>query len=177
MTKLLMFAMLPMAVFAQAACSDSTGKLATAIDGADRMTLHEGLPHQHFERELLESERRSKPVRELDGYPFYQAPLALSAEDTKRLAQLLSDPATFQSFSGEKLCGGFHPDFAVEWQKGPRSYRALLCFGCGEAKLFGPGLDERYDLAKLAKSKLEALLGRYRQNRPLSDYFRDRGRR
>ena len=168
MIRSLMLTVLLMATLAQTACGDSAEKFPAAIAGADRMTLHEGLPHQLFERELLESERRSKPVRELDGYPFYQAPLALSAEDARRLTQLLSDPATLNRFSGEKLCGGFHPDYAVEWQKGSRSYRALLCFGCEEAKLLGPGLDQRYDLAGPAGSELQALLGSYRHSRPPS---------
>lgn len=174
MAKSLMLAVLLMAALAQAACGDSDEKFAAAIAGADRMTLHEGLPHPRFERELLESERRSKPVRELDGDPFYQAPLAPSAADAERLTQLLSDPATFKRFSGEGNCGGFHPDYAIEWQKGSRSYRALLCFGCGEAKLLGPGLDQRYELAKLARSELHALLGSYRQNRPLSRFWKAR---
>jgi hypothetical protein len=170
MTRSLLLAVQLMVALAQAACGDPTDRFTAAIASADRMTLLEGLPHQHFERELLESERRSKPVRELDGYPFYQAPLALSAADAKRLMLLLSDPATFQRFSGEKLCGGFHPDHAVEWQQGSRSYRALLCFGCHEVKLSGPGIDQRYDLTDAAAGELKALLSPYRQNRPPSRF-------
>jgi hypothetical protein len=55
--------------------------------------------------------------------------------------------------------------------------RALLCFGCNEAKLFGPGIDQRYDLAELAVAELKILLRSYRQNRPPSRFWRAPGRR
>ena len=151
---------------ALAGCSGSSGAFTAPVAGAEKMTLWEGLPHQMFEHDLMESERRSKPVQELHGYWFYKEPLAPSAEDSKRLTQVLSDPATYAPFSGEKKCGGFHPDYAVEWQKGSDAYRALICFGCDEAKLFGPGVDERHDLNERALRELEALLAKHHKNRP-----------
>jgi hypothetical protein len=149
-----------------AACGDSTDKFTAAIAGLEDQQLLEGLPHQLFERDLMESERRTKPVRELDGYLFYEEPLSPSREDANRLTQVLSERETFERFSGEKLCGGFHPDYAVEWRKGSSSYRALLCFGCDEAKLFGPGIDERHDLSARGRHEIKALLAKHRKNRP-----------
>lgn len=157
---------LAVSALSQAACGGTSRTFTAAVAGAEKMTLHEGLPHQMFESDLMESERRSKPVQELNGYWFYKEPLAPAAEDVKRLTQLLSEPATFAPFSGEKKCGGFHPDYAVEWQKDSSSYRALICFGCDEAKLFGPGIDERHDLSARAMPELEALLTKHRKNRP-----------
>lgn len=158
--------LLAVGALSQAACGGSSRTFTSAVADAEKMTLHEGLPHQMFESDLMESERRSKPVQELHGDWFYKEPLAPSAEDVKRLRQVLSEPATFQPFSGEKKCGGFHPDYAVEWQKGQSSYQALICFGCGEVKLFGPGIDERHDLGARAVPELEALLTKHRKNRP-----------
>jgi hypothetical protein len=137
-----------------------------AVRQAEKVALYEGLPHQMFESHLLEEERRTKAVQELNGYPFYQEPLTLTSGDAQRLSGILSEPATYQPFSGEKKCGGFHPDYAVEWHVGADRYRALLCFGCHEAKLFGPGLESRNDLNRAAYDELQELLKGYRKNRP-----------
>jgi hypothetical protein len=154
-----------------AACGDATDKFTAAVAGIEELRLHEGLPHHLFERELLASERRSKPVRELDGYPFYEEPLSLSREEAAQLTKLLSDRKTFEPFAGEKLCGGFHPDYAVEWQRDSRSYRALLCFGCDEVKLFGPEIQVRHDLSELAGHALKAVLVNHHKNRPPSRFW------
>lgn len=147
-------------------CGSSPKTFTTAITGAEKTSLYEGLPHEGFEGEKFEAERRSKPVKELNGYPFYKEPLELRAEDAKRLTEILGDPATFKSWGGEKKCGGFHPDYAAEWQRGDAHYRALICFGCDEVKLFGPDIESRHDLSEGAPEKLESLLGSYRMNRP-----------
>jgi hypothetical protein len=137
-----------------------------AVRQADRVVLYEGLPHQLFEKRLLAEERRTRVVEELNGWPFYQEPLALSARDAERLSGFLGDPATYLPFKGEKLCGGFHPDYAVEWHVGASRYRALLCFGCGEVMLFGPEVESRNELDKAAGKALVELLKSYRKHRP-----------
>ena len=137
-----------------------------AIQRADKVVLYEGLPHQLFESRLLEEERRTKEVQELNGYPFYQEPLALTGEDAKRLSEILGASATYEPFSGEKRCGGFHPDYAVEWQVGADRYRVLICFGCKEVKSFGSEPETRNDLDSAAHQQLLELLRGYRKNRP-----------
>lgn len=139
---------------------------ADAIARADQLTLYEGLPHQMFERAVLEHELKSKPTIRLHDYPFYSQPLSVSVEDAKRLREILSHRKTFESFAVEKKCGGFHPDWAIEFQSDSRRYRALLCFGCGEAKISTSSSPSRYDLQDLAKEELEKILTRYRTNRP-----------
>jgi hypothetical protein len=139
---------------------------AQGVQQADKVVLYEGLPHQMFETKLLKEERQTKPVQELNGYPFYQEPLALSQEDAKQLSEMLSDSSSFRFFMGEKKCGGFHPDYCVEWQRGAECYRAALCFGCHEVKVFGPGIESRNDLSPRAYEKLKRILKGYRKNRP-----------
>ncbi|HWO18603.1 MAG TPA: hypothetical protein VNO30_07495 [Kofleriaceae bacterium] len=139
-------------------------RFTSAIASAERLTLYEGLPHPSEERARAEAERRSKPVQELHGDWFYEEPLAPSAQDVKRLTQLLSMPATFELIFARPACCQFHPDYAVEWQQGSSVYRALLCFGCGEALLLGPGITESYQLTY--SRELAALLSKYRKNRP-----------
>lgn len=147
---------------------DAARPLVLAIRGADAMSLYEGLPHQRSEREALASERRSKPVVELDGYPFYAEPLELRADDGARLTEILGAAATILPWSGVKLCGGYHPDYALEWRRGEQRYRAHLCFGCEEVKLHGPGIALYYDLSESAVQALWARLRGYRNNRPFS---------
>lgn len=137
---------------------------ASAIRRGEEVVLHEGLPHPMFEGELFERERGSRPVEELHGYPFYREPLALTADEAREITGAMASPEQFLPFSGEKKCGGFHPDYAVEWRRGREVYMALVCFGCEEVKLFGPGLASRHDLR--AAERFGEVLGRHRKNRP-----------
>jgi hypothetical protein len=136
------------------------------VQGSTAVKLYEGLPHQMFEANLLAQERQTKPIREIHGYPFYEVPLEPSKQDVERLSALFGDSTNFKPFSGEKRCGGFHPDYAVEWQNGQDGYVALICFGCAEAKLFGPGVASRHDLTGRADEALKELLKSHRKNRP-----------
>ena len=110
----------------------------------------------------------SKPLIERAGYPFYREPLTSPADELKILSRSLSDPATYRPFSGEKKCGGFHPDYAVEWPgESPESTRViLLCFGCNEAKVIGPHGEHRYDLDRERRNEIRKILVAHWQNRP-----------
>ncbi len=103
------------------------------VDGvwpAERVVLYEGLPHPAWESELLEEQLRTKETQELHGHPFYKETLPLKLDDSKRLTDILGSAGTYKRFSGEKKCGGFHPDFVVEWHVGEDRFRVLICFGC-----------------------------------------------
>ena len=58
---------------------------------------------------------KTKPTIQLSGFKFYREPLGLKDEDVRTLRGLLGNSSTYRSYSGEKKCGGFHPDYAVEW--------------------------------------------------------------
>src|SRR5262245_14427142 len=123
---------LPLALaFATSGCAPAPVDAFTkAIRGAEEVRLHEGLPHPMFEADKLEAERRTKKVQEKHGYAFYEALVPMSAADATELSAILSQPTSFKEFSGEKKCGGFHPDYAAEWTRGQgRTYEALICFG------------------------------------------------
>ena len=140
---------------------------AGAARQANEVRLYEGLPHQMFERDLLAAERRTKAVVELDGYPFYQEPLTLAPQDAESLFARLGNPAAYRAWLGPKLCGGFHPDYAVEWHVGGSRYRALICLGCGEFKLSGPWPGWRYNMdAATTHEELRALFKSYQNRRP-----------
>jgi hypothetical protein len=135
------------------------------IRAATTLVLHEGLPHPNVEYELFANEQK-KPCREIHGSAFYSELLSLSADDATRVSTLLGDAESYQPFREGKKCNGFHPDYAIEWTLAGKSYFILLCFGCGEAKVIGPGTELHYDLVDSARTTLREMLKKYRKNRP-----------
>ena len=122
--------------------------LAAAIRKADRVVLYEGLPHPGWENEAYERELKSKKTVKFHDWPFYAKPLPLSEKDGKALTKVFTTASNFTEFAGEKKCGGFHPDYCIEWHVGKEIYRSLVCFGCGEVKVYGPRLQLRCDGGK-----------------------------
>lgn len=146
---------------------DRPKSFAAGVGGATKAALYEGLPHPMFEKRALEQERASKATVKLNDSLFYQSTLALSDEDDRALREIVCANDTFATFSGEKKCGGFHPDYCVEWRGTDGStYRVLVCLGCHEAKLCGPSDVVRYDIQAAAHARLAAILTHYRMNRP-----------
>lgn len=138
----------------------------------DQMNLYEGLPHQLFERESLTSELLTKPVVYRCKYPFYREPLSLAETDANQLKVLVSRENAFQRFYPPpgrffgKACGGFHPDYCIEWQHQRKRYDALVCFGCNEIKFCGARIFVHYDITEGAANEFEQILKSYRKNRP-----------
>jgi hypothetical protein len=139
--------------------------LATFAGEADSVVLWEGLPHQNSEAVLYHQELQKATVR-FHGWRFYAQPLELKAEDARRLTALFCGKSSFQKYRGEKKCGGFHPDWCVEWRNGHEVCRALLCFGCSEMKAFGPWAALHCDINRGAYIQFERLLEGYQKNRP-----------
>ena len=140
---------------------------STLTDGADAIILYEGLPHRLFEKEAFLAEQGRRPVFTEDRDAFYQEPLALREETKTALTRIFHATGPTLPWRGEKLCGGFHADYLIEWRRAEKPLlRALVCFGCGELKLrvadFG-----RYDLTKEGEQALRAALKGYRQHRPV----------
>ena len=146
-------------------CSGGRPETAT-IRRAERVSLYEGLPHQFYETELFKKEKLEKPTVEFGGDLFYRDPVDLKYADKAELRDLIGNPDSFQKFVAEKKCGGFHPDYAVEWRNDADKWICLICFGCGEAKILHDKVETRFDLEMKARKQLKALLGPYRKNRP-----------
>ena len=135
--------------------------LIVPIATAGRLVLYQGLP-----RQANWAERNQKATVTLHGFEFYQAPVPVSAGDEAALRGLLGDASSYKGWGGGKFCDGFHPDYLAEWHAGRATYRVLICFGCGEAKIFGPGGSLHLDLASEAEGKLSEILREPRKNRP-----------
>jgi hypothetical protein len=142
--------------------------ISAGVREAADVTVFEGLPHQMFEGDLSASELKLKKTVEIGGFPFYERPLSVSADDVEALRKLLSSRETYHTFGGEKLCGGFHPDYGIAWQKGTQVCYVLVCFGCREFKLFGVGGEElRTDSDDEAFKKIREILKKYQSQRPV----------
>ena len=133
--------------------------LTTSIKLGSKVELFEGLPHQTWENELLAYELKSKKTVRVHGYHFYESPLNLTPKDTETLRSILADSGTYRAFSGEKRCGGFHPDYCVSWVYDSRTYCVHICFGCEEFKSFGMDCELRTDAEKIALRKDHFNLG------------------
>lgn len=122
----------------------ASGVLRAELRGASRIAVFEGLPSQRRHDALLAEAERAD-VFLVSGFPFYQA--ELEAKPASPIVRTLANPENLGEFSGEKRCGGFHPDFTICWESPYGPFQALLCFGCQEVLFAGGGNHLRYDLA------------------------------
>ncbi|MBK8913385.1 MAG: hypothetical protein IPM64_02085 [Phycisphaerales bacterium] len=141
----------------------------TGVRSAAAVVLYEGLPHQFFEERALEEELASRATVMLHGFPFYEETLPLDVTDDRALRDIACASGTFSAVSGDRLkkCGGFHPDYCVEWRSADGvAVRMLVCLGCSEAKCCGPAGEVLYDIREAEYARLKAILTPYQKNRP-----------
>jgi hypothetical protein len=131
------------------------------------LALYEGLPHQTWEKELLAKESKEKKTIKRHGFSFYDTAITPKKQDKKDLWAICCTRESFRCYGGMKWCGGFHPDWCLEWKDGDKVYRVLICFGCHEARLYGPKNEVLTDLDKPTIDVLKRILAPYRKNRPL----------
>jgi hypothetical protein len=147
------------------------------IAGPREIVLYEGLPSDFWEPQLRDREVTQKRTIGLHGYRFYDEPLSLRASDPERFTALLSNERSFRRYRSSKRCGGYHPDYCIEWKKGDAATRALICLECAEVKFFGPQAELYCDLNPEASQALAQWLGSYRKNRPVAEsQVSERGR-
>ena len=143
--------------------------ISEAIGRASNLTLFEGLPHQAHEADELKHELATKKTIRLHRFPFYEQPLAVGADAVEVLRHLSASAKSYQTYGGPKLCGGFHPDYCLAWQDGKTTYHLLICFGCHEMKLYGPGTELLVDLYDDAHRTFKSTLKPYRAQRPTTE--------
>lgn len=162
-----LFMLLPLLSAEEAvpAALESSAEIRATLAGASLIRVYEGLPHQSFERDLLAKESQRKDTKVIGSFRFYTP--AVEAKNLVGLRTLLSSSEAIQVFRGEKRCGGFHPDYAIEWLDGAGNrYDAQICFGCHEV-IYRDGKNEyRYDLKRGSLEKLKKELAGYAKKRP-----------
>jgi hypothetical protein len=90
------------------------------------------------------------------GYPITSEPVKLSAEQTKALAAILTNPGTY-SFEIAKGCE-FMPGVALRAQVGKHEVVMLLCFSCKELAVFVGGKRAGVEDFDSVAGKLKALV-------------------
>ena len=143
----------------------ASSKIRKAIAEATTVNVYEGLPHQGFESHLLLSESKQNDTKEIGAFRFYTPAVAATNRDV--LKGILSSAETIQVFRGEKECGGFHPDYAVEFSsEGGSRYVVLICFGCREIIYCDGKNKHRYDFENEPCERLIKELEQYALKRP-----------
>lgn len=141
--------------------------IADAIKQASSLTLYEGLPHSwEGKGKSLQTELETKETIKIGEYPFYKKPLVLEKKDIEPLRSLSSDQQSFSTFTEEKLCGGFHPDYCMTWSVGKVEYHLLICLGCEEMKLYAPKRALRLNIRDDVFQQFKKRVGKYHDQRP-----------
>ncbi|HEU4407247.1 MAG TPA: hypothetical protein VFS43_18400 [Polyangiaceae bacterium] len=140
------------AALAAPGCAASPPAFVATAREAPGLTVYRGVP------------RWAQPPADgstfaIAGQKFFREPKSLRGAEARALAEALADDANYTKHVEGKRCGGFHADWAVEWQRGGEPQRVLLCFGCGEAMSLSGGGTWLNDLSEGAEAKLTSILG------------------
>ena len=96
----------------------------------------------------------------IDGVPFMKT--GTVDRDTEVLRVLLRKEGALTPWGGEKMCGGFHPDFAITWKVEERDVSLMVCFTCHEAIFVSSAGNLNYDLPKESYEALKTELEKFR---------------
>lgn len=144
---------------------DASQAERNALRNAKKVTITEGLPHPAKEPHLFPTEEKRRDTRKIAEFPFYKPDIKPDAARAARLKALLSDPKSFLEWK-QKRCGGFHPDWSINWKSGRKSVNALVCFGCKDIMIVTADQQLRYGISPGAFKKLQAELLPLQSKRP-----------
>ena len=102
--------------------------LTDAIRKTKKLVIYEGLPHQRWEKGLLDRELKERKSVKLHAYPFYESRIDPKDEDFKKLTTLYAKKETFNRYKGSRACGGF-PSRLVRGGGGARLPSREECAG------------------------------------------------
>lgn len=132
------------------------------IEGAEKIAVFEGLPHQE-ETDLLRQEIARVDETRIGGFAFYPHAQDLNEKDEPSVRKHLRVFEGLQPFHLLKMCGGFHPDYAIRFTKGEEHCDILLCLGCGDARILHDG---KVIHCHIDKGIWKELLAGYAKHRP-----------
>jgi hypothetical protein len=115
--------------------------LAAGIQKAGALTVYIGvsrIPTAPLPPGVKAPEEKTMAIR---GYQFHEKTYAAGEKESAQLKALIGNEKNFSKWEGPKPCGGFHPNYCLEWKDGEKVYQVFLCYGCEEAKIYGPDKD------------------------------------
>lgn len=131
--------------------------LSAEIQKAKTLVVYRGFPR----REQLtddEPEPKKDPNFALRGYFFQPRAYACDEKAMEKLRELCSTQAAFSKWRGPKKCGGYHPDYCLQFKNGDTMTSVLLCYGCNEAKFFGNKANLYVDANAAALEAIQVIL-------------------
>jgi hypothetical protein len=129
------------------------------IRTAESVELYEGFLWHRGKQEMLKKH----------GFYFYVPAIVPTEGDAEALRGHVLNEATFEEWRGVKFCGGYHPDWFIRWvSKDGDAHELHLCFGCHEAKIYGPDYQLYCDVRGDAYKSLKSILERYHVRRDVS---------
>ena len=131
---------------------DNAGLYSDVAAKAESFTVLIGLPHQTWEAE--EFEREKKNNRTVDGQ-FYTDEFRVGESDAVVLRNLLGSGKLFKRWTGWKACGGFHADYRLICQSRNDKAEFDICFGCDE--IHAKSKDKEAIHVDMAESHIEEL--------------------
>jgi hypothetical protein len=145
---------------------DASEEARQALAKAKTFTLAEGLPHPAKETNLFTTQAQRKDTQQITGFFFYKPDQKIDPATTDKLRQIIANSDNLTEWKEHKTCGGFHPDWSLNWRRGWSKDRALICFSCEEIIYISGDYQLRYNLTATATKQLKSLLNPFKAKRP-----------
>lgn len=113
---------------------------ANDLRSGKNILVYRGLAHPKRYSELYQKQMATLPHREFAGFSFHQQPDQQATEVVQNVVDLYCQPDSHQALAAPKTtCHGFHPDYALVWERHGKTRVLQICYGCHEWKYYGPG--------------------------------------
>jgi len=149
--------------FLFAGCQESVFQ---SLKKTDDLFVYEGLPHPLRENPTFEKEKKRDDIKQIEDHWFYDAKVKATGNTQDQLMNLLFDESGFSSNVIPTDCGPFHPDYAIMWESDGVENYLMICYTCGEAKLYREDIAETYAINAYKMESLANLLAKFKANRP-----------
>ena len=90
---------------------DVTEGIRASLEKTEQIYVFEGLPHQR-DSELLKTESKREDTTSIGGFRFYTPKVRARGEIASELRKTVRSAQSYTQWTGQKRCGGFHPDYA-----------------------------------------------------------------
>ena len=149
--------------FLFAGCQESVFQ---SLKKTDDLFVYEGLPHPLRENPTFEKEKKRDDIKQIKSHWFYDPKVKATGNARDQLMNLLFDESGFSPNVIPTDCGPFHPDYAIMWESDGVENYLMICYTCGEAKLYREDIAETYAINAYKMESLANLLAKFKANRP-----------